>query len=186
MKRLLLITGAMALLSLAGCGASAPKGAQHVSAQETARRLAGSPAPLRAVHAQANQLLDGGGHALDARLSQLHGYPVVVNFWGSWCGPCREEFPIFQKVALASGKRVAFLGVDVQDGKDAASRFLRQAPVTYPSYWDPQQKIASGYGLLGTPSTAFIDRNGKRAFLHQGPYRSAADLENDIRRYTGA
>ena len=185
MKRPLVILGALALLLTAGCGSSAPR-AEHPSARQTNARLKGSPPALKALHDQANQLIDGGNAALDSRIRHLRGYPVVVNFWGSWCGPCRDEFPIFQRVALAQGRRVAFLGVDVQDSKDAAARFLRTAPVSYPSYTDPQKKIATSYGLIGTPSTAFLDRNGKRTFLHQGPYRSVADLESDIRRYASA
>ena len=186
MKRLFVTLGALALLGAAGCGSSTPPGARQPSAAETNKRLAGAPAPLRRVHEQANQLLDGGEPALEARVKELRGYPIVVNFWGSWCGPCRDEFPIFQQVALDQGKRVAFLGVDVQDAKDSAAKFLRTAPVSYPSYVDPQKKIATSFGLIGTPSTAFYDRNGKRTFLHQGPYREAKDLESDIRRYAGA
>jgi cytochrome c biogenesis protein CcmG/thiol:disulfide interchange protein DsbE len=186
MNRALVILGAVALLSPAGCGSSPPPGARKPSSAETNKSLAGSPPPLRAVHRQANRLLGGGNTALNARIAALRGYPVVINFWGSWCGPCRDEFPIFQHVALGEGRRVAFLGVDVQDGSSAASKFLAQVPVTYPSYSDPQKKIATDYGLIGTPSTAFYDRQGKRQFLHQGPYRSAADLESDIRRYAGA
>jgi len=186
MKRLFVILGALAVLAVAGCGSSTPPGARQPSQSETQKALAGSPPPLKRVHEQANQLLDGGNAALDARVKDLRGYPVVVNFWGSWCGPCRDEFPIFQRVALDQGKRVAFLGVDVQDAKEPATKFLRTVPVTYPSYTDPQKKIATSFGLIGTPSTAFYDKTGKRTFLHQGPYRSAADLESDIKRYAGA
>jgi cytochrome c biogenesis protein CcmG, thiol:disulfide interchange protein DsbE len=185
-KRPFVILGALALLLLAGCGSSAPPGARRPSAGETRSKLAGSPAPLRSVHGQANRLLDGGKAALDARVTALHGYPVVVNFWGSWCGPCRDEFPIFQRVALDTGRRVAFLGVDVQDAAAPAKKFLASVPVSYPSYADPQEKIATDFGLIGTPSTAFYDRSGKRTFLHQGPYTSAADLQSDMRRYAGA
>jgi thiol-disulfide isomerase/thioredoxin len=186
MKRLLVTLGALALLALAGCGNSTPPGARRPSASETKARLAGSPPPLRSLHDQANRLLGGGKAALAARVGTLHGYPVVVNFWGSWCGPCRDEFPIFQRVALELGRRVAFLGIDVQDAAAPAAKFLRVVPVSYPSYTDPQKEIATSFGLLGTPSTAFYDRRGKRAFLHQGPYLSAADLTSDILRYAGA
>jgi thiol-disulfide isomerase/thioredoxin len=185
-KRPLVILGALALLLLAGCGSSPPPGARRPSAAETHSKLAGSPPPLRAVHDQANRLLGGGKSALNARVAALRGYPIVMNFWGSWCGPCRDEFPIFQRVALDLGRRVAFLGVDVQDAAAPAAKFLGQVPVSYPSYTDPQKDIAAGFGLIGTPSTAFYDRRGKRTFLHQGPYENAADLQSDIRRYAGA
>ncbi len=185
--RLLPLTALAAAAVIAGCGSSdSPPGALSLSASQTRTALAGSPAPLAGLHGQANRILGGGSAALDRRIRALHGYPVVINFWGSWCGPCRDEFPYFQQAALKLGKRVAFVGVDVQDAPEAAAKFLRGVPVTYPSYADPAKKIAAEYGLLGTPSTAFYDASGHRTFLHQGPYRSVADLEDDIHRYAGA
>jgi cytochrome c biogenesis protein CcmG/thiol:disulfide interchange protein DsbE len=109
---------------------------------------------------------------------------VVVNVWASWCGPCRFEFPHFQQAAADFGKRVAFLGVDKQDSDDAASTFLEEAPVPYPSYTDPDEEIADALGAsLGLPDTAFYDRQGKLVYLKQGPYSDEAELRGDIERY---
>ncbi len=91
--------------------------------------------------------------------------------------------PIFQRVAVAHARRVAFLGIDTQDSPEAARRFLRTVPLPYPSYTDYDGRMAKGLGLLGTPSTIFYDRRGRQAYLHQGQYRTAADLEADIRRH---
>jgi cytochrome c biogenesis protein CcmG, thiol:disulfide interchange protein DsbE len=170
-------------LAIAGCGSSqgGDYGGQH---PDYATALAGSPAPLAALHRQADQLLPGGKDAYEARLAALHGYPAVVNVWASWCGPCRFEFPHFQHAAADYGKRVAFLGIDTQDSDDAASSFLEEAPVPYPSYTDPGKDIGNAIGAsLGLPDTAFYDRSGKLVYLKQGPYSDEAELRADIERY---
>jgi cytochrome c biogenesis protein CcmG, thiol:disulfide interchange protein DsbE len=173
---------AVALLG-AGCGSSSggDYGGQH---PDYARALAGSPAPLAALHRQADRLLPGGEEAYEARLAKLRGYPAVVNVWASWCGPCRFEFPLFQHVAASLGKRVAFLGIDSEDDEAAARTFLGEAPVPYPSYVDPDKSIAESVGAkLGFPDTAFYDRGGELVYLKQGPFHDQAELRADIERY---
>ena len=153
------------------------------SAQETRAALAGSPAPLAALHAQANTLLGGGDAALKRRLAELRGHPVVVNVWASWCGPCRTEMPALQRVALKRGSEVALIGVNLKDNRGAARRFLQTVPLTYPSYEDPDGRIYNDYALAGAPSTIFYDAAGHKAFTHQGPFLTPADLSRDIDRY---
>jgi thiol-disulfide isomerase/thioredoxin len=170
-------------LAVAGCGnAGGEIGGKH---PDYATALAGSPAPLAAVHRQANQLLPGGTDAYNARIASLAGYPVVTNVWASWCGPCRYEFPTLQKLSAAYGKRVAFLGVNYEDSESNASEFLAEAPVPYPSYSDPNKDIAHEIGIPhgGVPDTAFYNRTGKLCFLKPGPYAEPAELEADVRRY---
>jgi cytochrome c biogenesis protein CcmG/thiol:disulfide interchange protein DsbE len=170
-------------LAIAGCGSSqgGDYGGQH---PDYGKALAGSPPPLAALHRQADELLPGGTDAFEARIAALRGYPAVVNVWASWCGPCRFEFPHFQRAAADYGKRIAFLGVDTQDSEDAASTFLEEAPVPYPSYTDPGKEIGDAVGAtLGLPDTAFYDRHGKLVYLKQGPYTDAAALRADIERY---
>lgn len=180
----------IALLSLAllallasGCGSSegGNYGGKH---PDYGRALAGAPAPLAALYTQANDLLSGGTDAYEKRIAGLKGYPVVANVWASWCGPCRFEFPVLQKLSARYGKRVAFLGIDSQDSDDAASTFLEEAPVPYPSYTDPDKKIADSLNAtLGLPDTAFYDRTGELVYLKQGPYAHESELEADVRRY---
>ena len=149
--------------------------------------LEGAPAPLAALHRQPSALLDGGVPAFRARLRALRGSPVVVNKWASWCGPCRAEFPVFQRVAAKRGREIAFLGVDAFDARDDARKFLDEYPLPYPSYLDPKEQIVRDIGAPGNyPITVFLDERGKTAFIHQGPYRTDADLEADIDRYLGA
>jgi len=171
------------VLAIAGCGSSqsGDYGGQH---PDYAKALAGSPPALAALHRQADELLSGGRSAYEGRLAALHGYPAVVNVWASWCGPCRFEFPHFQHAAAEYGKRVAFLGIDTQDSDDAASTFLEEAPVPYPSYTDADKSIGESIGAsLGLPDTAFYDRRGRLVYLKQGPYDDAAELKADIERY---
>jgi cytochrome c biogenesis protein CcmG/thiol:disulfide interchange protein DsbE len=176
---------ALALMALtaAGCGSSG-SGDFDGSHPDYATALAGSPAPLAALHRQANELLPGGTDAFEERVAALKGYPVVANIWASWCGPCRFEFPALQKLAARYGKRVAFLGVNSQDSGAHAEGFLAQAPVPYPSYVDPGKGLIESLGGVGgLPDTAFYDRDGKLLYLKQGPYVEDSELEADIRRY---
>lgn len=182
MIRVAVVTVLCAAL-LAACGKNEPKSAAS-SQSATKAALAGAPPELRKLHAQANKLIGGSKPAFDARMAELRGYPVVVNKWASWCPPCRREFPVLQKVSLQLGKRVAFLGVDSQDNDADARKFLKQFPVTYPSYRDPGLKIASKIQAgLAFPTTIFFDKRGELIYAHPGPYRSAAEMIKDIRRY---
>jgi thiol-disulfide isomerase/thioredoxin len=176
-----LLALALSALAAAGCGSSAAGGDGGHPDYE--RALAGSPPPLAVLHRQANELLPGGTDAYEKRIAALAGYPVVVNVWASWCGPCRFEFPVLQKLSARYGKRVAFLGIDSEDDADAARTFLGEEPVPYPSYSDPGKEIAGSLGVVGFPDTAFYDPRGKLLYLKQGPYAEDSELEADVRRY---
>jgi cytochrome c biogenesis protein CcmG, thiol:disulfide interchange protein DsbE len=179
--RVLVLT---ATLALAGCGSDAGPPSAAPRPAETRAALAGSPPALRALHGQSNRLLGGGAEAFRARLRTLRGHPVVVNKWASWCGPCRSEFPFFQRLSTRFGNRVAFLGVNSNDNDGDARSFLRRYPVSYPSYSDPGQKVAKVFGAtLAFPTTAFYRASGRLSFVHQGAYATEAKLREDIARY---
>ena len=155
--------------------------------QAALTELDGAPAPLAALHEQSSELLGGGVPAFRARLKELRGNPVVINKWASWCGPCRAEFPVFQRVATDRGKQVAFLGSNSGDSTDPAREFLAEYPIPFPSYLDPDEKIAQELGAPANyPITVFVDAKGETAFIHQGPYETEQDLTADIDRYLGA
>jgi cytochrome c biogenesis protein CcmG, thiol:disulfide interchange protein DsbE len=188
--RVALAVSAIALIAVLVIGlktaskdSSAPPAATTLSPEEISQRLSGSPAPLAALHSQANQILPGARKALNKRLAALKGHPAVVNIWAAWCGPCRAEMPVMQRVSLDMGRQVAFVGVDLKDNKEAATSFLEKTPVTYPSYDDPSGQVYNAERLVGVPSTLFYDKAGKQTFVHQGPYFERADLVNDIRQY---
>jgi cytochrome c biogenesis protein CcmG/thiol:disulfide interchange protein DsbE len=173
-------------LAVSGCGTATP--AHNPGPTRAAIRAAfrGSPAPLAAVHAQADELLGGKSKALEARLHALRGHPVVINLWASWCGPCQTEFPLFQQAAVKYGRRIAFLGVDEDDTHAGATSWLKRFPVTYPSYSDPNRSIdATLRTLEGTPQTFFISAQGREEYDHGDAYTSAASLSRDIRTYLG-
>jgi thiol-disulfide isomerase/thioredoxin len=154
---------------------------------EARKSLRGAPAPLAALHEQSAALLDGGVRAFERRLKELEGRPVVINKWASWCGPCRAEFPVFQRVATERGREIAFLGVDGHDSREPAERFLAQYPVPFPSYVDPDEKISRRIRAPANyPITVFLDAQGETAFIKQGGYETADSLEADIDRYLGA
>ena len=183
-SRPILAVGALLLtVLLGGCGGS-EGGDYGGSHPDYAKALAGSPPPLAALHKQANELLPGGTDAYEKQIADLRGYPVVVNLWASWCVPCRAEFPSLQKLSARYGKKVAFLGVNSQDSDDAAATFLREAPVPYPSYTDPDKHIYDSLGgTLGFPNTAYYDRTGELVYVKPGQYPDEAAMEADIRRY---
>lgn len=118
----------------------------------------------------------------DGRVSlvELRGYPAVVNFWASWCVPCKEEAPAFSASAERFRGRVVFVGIDVQDLKSAARRFLRRFKVNYVSVRDGgSDKTYTSYGLTGVPETYFIDKRG-RVIVHSVGRLSAANLTANI------
>ena len=183
--RIAVLCVASAALALAGCGSSAGESGDYGGAHpDYTRALADSPAPLAALHAQHDRLLGGGVGAFQRRIAALHGYPAVVNVWASWCWPCRAEFPVLQNLSARYGRRVAFLGVDSDDSAAAASTFLKERPVPYPSFADPGKQIAAALHVgFGIPDTAFYSRAGKLLYLKQGPYAHPSELAADLKRY---
>jgi cytochrome c biogenesis protein CcmG, thiol:disulfide interchange protein DsbE len=194
MRRVLLLLAAVALVAVVVIGLTQAGGergeaapARKFSLADAQRRLAGAPAPLAALHRQANELLPGGKGAFAARLRRLKGHPVVINKWASWCGPCRFEFPWFQSLAEKRGGQIAFLGVNSNDSDGSAEQFLSELPLPYPSYTDPDLKIAEELGgpPQAFPTTTFYDRTGKPVFTHPGVYQDESDLVADVERYAG-
>jgi len=178
----LLITLSVGLF-VTGCGESS--GTYEGSPPpDYASKLADSPSPLAALHQQENELPEGGVDAFNEQIMELKGFPVVINIWASWCGPCREEFPYFQDAAADMGREVAFLGINSMDGADSAATFLRDNPVPYPSFFDPDREIGSELDLpRGLPATLFLDEDGEKTYLRQGGYSSLEELKADIQTY---
>ncbi|HSJ51116.1 MAG TPA: TlpA disulfide reductase family protein [Actinomycetota bacterium] len=107
--------------------------------------------------------------AYDELLGQLRGTPILVNFWGSWCGPCRDEAPDLAAAHREFGDDVQFLGVDILDARESARAFIAEFGWRYPSVFDPPAAIRDGLGLLGQPVTLFYDAEGALVDRWAGP-----------------
>ncbi|MCC7165557.1 MAG: redoxin domain-containing protein [Anaerolineae bacterium] len=98
----------------------------------------------------------------DIRLSELRGKPVIINFWASWCVPCRTEAPLLERMWRDYRERgIILLGVDYVDTGDAAKQFIHEYRMTYPNGPDLGTRISQSYRLTGVPETYFITREGK-------------------------
>ncbi|GAC1342636.1 MAG: hypothetical protein NVSMB27_01740 [Ktedonobacteraceae bacterium] len=94
-------------------------------------------------------------------LANLKGKPIVLNFWASWCDPCKREAPILQSAwQRVQSQDVIFIGINYQDAQSDALAFLRTYSITYPNVQDPNSSTAINYGVTGVPETVFIDRRG--------------------------
>ena len=188
MRRLVLPIAAIVIVGIVVLGLTQTGGQKKsdtkLSLAEMQKSLAGAPAPLAAVYRRGNTIVGGSTKAFQQQVSDLKGHPVVINKWASWCGPCRSEFPIFQHAATKYGKQVAFLGVNANDADAAARSFLKNEALPYPSFSDRNLAISGKLGIVPIfPTTVFLDRNGKRQYIHQGYYTSTDALARDIRRY---
>ena len=102
-------------------------------------------------------------------LTQFKGQVVMINFWASWCGPCRQEMPLLDSIYRKYNKLgFTLIGVNVEPDKAAAEAWLKQTPVTFPVLFDTKSTVSQLYSVPGMPTTVFIDRKGNVRTLHQG------------------
>jgi thiol-disulfide isomerase/thioredoxin len=114
--------------------------------------------------------LPGFDHAkFQQLLAQLRGTPVVVNVWGSLCGPCISEAPQLARVARTYEGRVQFIGVDTNDLRPLARGFILKHGYPYPSVFDPNKSVLNGLKLRAPPDTMIFDASGRQVFLQPGP-----------------
>jgi cytochrome c biogenesis protein CcmG/thiol:disulfide interchange protein DsbE len=123
--------------------------------------------------------LDGKG---DLSLESLRGRPVVLNFWASWCGPCKDEAPLLEEASKRWSGKVAFVGIDVKDFRGDARKFVDRYGVTYPNVYDGKGSTIGRYGVTGYPETYFIDAEGRVRYRIAGPVEDAQEVDDGIRR----
>jgi thiol-disulfide isomerase/thioredoxin len=158
---------AMAILQ-AACSNGAPSGTSASAPYRAARNAAEASLLPRNVY----QLPTVDFAGFQALGWQLHGTPVVINIWSSWCGPCRTEAPYLAAAAERYGEEIQFLGIDILDKKPDAIAFMQEYGWAYPSLYDPQGDIRDGLGFIGQPETLFYDREGELSSTWIGPLPS--------------
>lgn len=157
--RLLVPAALLGLLGLLAVGLTTPR-------KDPPNVLIGRAAPTFAL-----KDLGTRGHDLAA----LRGRPVVVNFWASWCGPCRQEAPLFKQLSDAPGN-VAYLGILYNDQPAGAEKFNAEYGLTYPTLLDPGSKAAMKYGIGQVPVTYVIDTGGNVVYSKLGPVTDEAEF----------
>ncbi len=103
------------------------------------------------------------------RLEDFRGQVVMLNFWASWCGPCRQEMPLMDAI-YEQYKDLGFtvLAVNVDENREEAHRFLDKVPVSYPILYDPESEVSERYNVQAMPTTVMIGRDGNARFIHYG------------------
>jgi cytochrome c biogenesis protein CcmG, thiol:disulfide interchange protein DsbE len=104
-----------------------------------------------------------------ATLASLHGRPAAINFWASWCGPCRKESPDMERLYRSLHGSAGLVGVDYSDGAGSARDFIHELGLSYPILRDPDGRVGDRYGVTGLPATAIIDARGRIVELLRGP-----------------
>jgi len=125
-----------------------------------ARAASPAPAPDFTLPAR-----DGG----NVRLSDLRGQVVMINFWATWCGPCRQEMPLLQQIqAKYEPLGFTLVGINVEPDSAAAMTWLKQVSVSFPILFDQKNVVAEQFGVQGMPSSVFVDRAGNVRYVHRG------------------
>jgi cytochrome c biogenesis protein CcmG, thiol:disulfide interchange protein DsbE len=119
----------------------------------------------------------------ELELASLRGKAVVLNFWASWCAPCREETPLLEDGWQRwRDKNVVFVGVNVKDFRGDARGFMRRFGMTYPTVYDGKGSTVGRYGVTGFPETYFVDARGRVVHRIAGEVRGAEELDEGIER----
>jgi peroxiredoxin len=112
-------------------------------------------------------LTDDNGAAVS--MSELRGQVVMINFWASWCGPCREEMPLLQQIhERYEALGFTLLGINVEEDSAVAQAWLHERPVSFPILYDPKNRVSKLYDVVAMPSTVLVDRQGNVRYLHHG------------------
>lgn len=135
--------------------------------------ISSEPAPIAGHPAPDFELKSLEGEII--RLSDYKGRPVIVNFWATWCPPCRAEFPDFQKVAVENGDNIVIIGVNhtSSDSPQLIPDFVDEFGITFPIVLDETGETVKTYQVVGLPTTVFIDRNGIIQEVFTGPINKA-------------
>ncbi len=135
--------------------------------------MKGKPAPLFSI-----KRLDQEGQI---NLKDYIGQPVVLNFWATWCGPCKMEQPVLDWAAKNYAGKAVFIGIVFEDTEENTRRFLQQTGVAYPQVYDPKSTVAVDFAVAGVPETYFINRQGIIVKKYAYPFGSPQEFDAEIR-----
>jgi cytochrome c biogenesis protein CcmG, thiol:disulfide interchange protein DsbE len=138
---------------------------------------------LLIVTALLGMALPGSGRADGLNLGQYRGKVVVLDFWASWCAPCRRSFPWLNEIQAKYRDRLVVIGVNVDRNRADAAQFLREVPATFSVIYDPDGELATRYDVPGMPSSFIFDAQGNLVAKHIG-FRSSEieEREHELRR----
>jgi cytochrome c biogenesis protein CcmG/thiol:disulfide interchange protein DsbE len=116
----------------------------------------------------------------EVALSTFAGKPVVLNFWATWCGPCKSEHPVLDWAAKRWANEAVFLGIVFEDTEENTKRFLAENGASFTQLFDPKSTVSVDYGVSGVPETYFINRQGIIVRKHAGPLVDPREFEAKI------
>ncbi len=150
MSRLKSIVKNMAVLLVAGM----------LLSTSTQADVIGNPAPDFTLKSRSGE---------NVKLSELRGEVVMINFWASWCAPCRQEMPLLEDIYKKySELGFVLLGVNVEEDASKAMELLREIPVSFPILYDNANEVSKRYKVVAMPTTVMVDRDGTMRYLHRG------------------
>ncbi len=160
------------MMSSLACGAPGG-GAGGSSAANEQHPLIGAPAPAFELPSAS------GEHTVS--LANYAGRPVVIDFWATWCTPCRESFPAYQRIAERYGSKLTVLGISVDDDFAGISKFVRETGAHFPIAWDDGQIVSKSYQPPTMPTSYVVDGSGVVRFVHSGFYSGEEQqLESEL------
>ncbi len=116
-------------------------------------------------------------------LSELKGTPVLLNFWATWCGPCRHEMPFLQQIYDERPEEtLVLLTINIQESSSQVAQFMQSEGLSFPVLLDSQADVAQKYNIMGIPTTFFIDKDGVIQEIKIGAFQSKADIEAILSR----
>jgi len=137
---------------------------------------AGKPAPQF-------QLANPDGQLVS--LSDLRGKLVLINFWASWCGPCRQEMPYIQQIYNEwQAKGMVLLAINIGESPSQVEEFMQSQGLSFPVLLDTEGKVAGQYGIRAIPTSFFIDRDGIIQDMKVGAFQSTAEIESSLSKLT--
>jgi DsbE subfamily thiol:disulfide oxidoreductase len=179
--RLVRLSSLVPLIAAIACGGSskhAESPASGTAEGKSGPAEVGKPAPDLSI-----QSLNGKG---GVKLEDLAGKVVLVDFWATWCGPCKQSFPALEQLSKRHGSKLAIVGVSVNDEVDGVAEFAKEMGTTFPIGWDEGHAIAQRWNVSTMPSSFIVDEKGTVRFVHAGYHDGdPAEIDKEVEGLLG-